>query len=98
MMSESRSNAQLTELQVKELEKLDDTHFKTERQKERHAELVLKQEKSKEIVLSDTCIAYLMEHYAWVTQKMVSVSKEMDIDYLNKGKIQDGQRYIQGIF
>lgn len=89
MLSEKQGFAKLTELQVKELEDLELKYNRTPKQAERITELVMKREKSKEIVLSDTCIAYLMEHYAWVTQKMVSVSKEMDIDYLNKGKIQE---------
>lgn len=89
MLSEKQGFEQLTELQVAKLKELDGRTSLTELMKLERTKLVAKQEKSKEIVLSDTCVAYLMEHYAWVTQKMVSVSKEMDIDYLNKGKIQE---------
>ncbi len=89
MLSEKQGNATLTENQVQELKDLEGKPSRTVKQAERITELVLKQEKSKEIVLSDTCIAYLMEHYAWVTKKKVSVSKEMDIDYMKKGKIQE---------
>lgn len=89
MLSEKSGFAVLTENQVKELEDLEARPSRTPKQSERITELVMKREKSKEIVLSDTCIAYLMEHYSWVTTKKVSVCKEMDIDYMNKGKIQE---------
>lgn len=89
MLSEKQGFAALTELQVIELADLEKKPTRTPKQAERITELVQKREKSKEIVLSDTCIAYLMEHYAWVTQKMISVTKEMDIDAMTKGKIQE---------
>lgn len=89
MMSNSQGNAPLTELQVKELEDLEAKPVRTPKQAERVTELVLKRENAKVVVLSDTCIAYLMEHYAWVTQRMVSVTKEMDIMQLQKGKMQE---------
>ncbi len=42
----------------------------------------------KEIVLGDTCIAYLMEVYAWETEGMISVSKEsLDNLSMKKGKL-----------
>ena len=89
MMSNSQGSAPLTELQEKELAELEAKAIRTPKQAVRITELVLKRENAKVIVLSDTCIAYLMEHYAWVTQKMVSVKKEMDIEQLNKGKMQE---------
>lgn len=87
MLSEKQGFAALTELQVIELADLEKKPTRTPKQAERITELVQKREKSKEIVLSDTCIAYLMEHYAWVTQKMISVNKEMNIEQMEKGKI-----------
>lgn len=89
MMAESRGYACLTDLQEKELADLEAKPVRTVKQAERITELVLKREKSKEFVLGDTCIAYLMDSYAWTTQKMVSVSKEMDIMQLQKGKINE---------
>lgn len=54
--------------------------------------LYAKREMSKEIVLSDTCIEYLMEWYAWETEGMIPVNKEsMDILSINKGKKQEAQ-------
>jgi hypothetical protein len=89
MMSQSHGNAPLTELQVKELADLEKKEIRTPKQAERITELVLKRENAKKVVLSDTCIGYLMDYYSWVTQGMVSVTREMDIDYLQKGKIQE---------
>ncbi len=89
MMSNSQGNAPLTELQVKELAELEAKATRTIKQSEKITELVKKREDAKKVVLSDTCIGYLMEHYSWVTQKMVSISKEMDIQSLRKGKIQE---------
>jgi hypothetical protein len=106
MLSEKQGEAPLTENQLKKIEELEAKDKRTEKQDAELCALLLRKNKPKEIVLSDTCIGYLMEHYAWVTQRMVSVSKEMDIDYLNKGKIQepdgikllndvDGQTYLK---
>lgn len=89
MMSQSQGSAPLTELQVKELAELEKKEIRTPKQNDRITELVLKRENSKKVVLSDTCIGYLMDYYSWVTQGMVSVTREMDVDYIQKGKIQE---------
>lgn len=91
MLSNSQGNAPLTELQIKELSDLEARVARTQKQAERITELVLKRENSKVIILSDTCIAYLMEHYAWVTEQAVCVGREMNIDYFKKGKLQEGE-------
>jgi len=90
-MSNSRSNPVLTENQAKELQDLE---YKlrtggplTEKQRQKLAELQLKRENGKKVILSDTCIAYLMEEYAWRTARKKSVSKEMDIEFTTKGRM-----------
>jgi hypothetical protein len=89
MMANSQGYAPLTELQIKELAELEAKPTRTPKQAERITELVQKRENSKTVVLSDTCIGYLMEHYALVTKGMVSVTKEMDIMQFQKGKMQE---------
>ena len=87
MLSEKQGEAPLTENQHNRIAELEAKEKITDKQRIELTELVFRRDKPKEIVLSDTCIGYLMEHYAWVTQKMISVSKEMDIEQFQKGKI-----------
>lgn len=89
MMSNSRSNPVLTELQAVKMKELEDKGDKiTEKQKLELAELHVKRENGKKIILSDTCIEMLMNHYSWVTVKKVDVDKEMmEIMYVEKGKM-----------
>lgn len=87
MLSEKQGAAPLTENQLNRIKELDGKEKITEKQKIELSELVFRRDKPKEIVLSDTCIAYLMEHYAWITKRKVSISKEMDIEQFQKGKI-----------
>ena len=92
MMSNKQGFAPLTELQVKELKDLEGKEMRTAKQNDRMIELMLKSDTSKKIVLSDTCIEYLMEVYAWETEGMIPVSKEsMDILSISKGKKQEAQ-------
>lgn len=57
-----------------------------------YAELITKRDSPPKLVLSDTCIEYLMEVYAWETEGMIPVSKEsMDILSMSKGKKQEAQ-------
>lgn len=91
VMSNAQGNAPITENQLKEMAELEDKlQLKgclTEKQQARLSELKVKEAKSSEIVLSDTCIEYLMEVYAWETQGMISVSKEsLDMLAIKKGK------------
>lgn len=86
MMSNSKDNAPLTDNQAKELAELEAKPTRTEKQGLRITELVLKQEKSKDVILSDTAIAYLVEAYAWETEKMCSITKEMDVEYFERGR------------
>jgi hypothetical protein len=54
--------------------------------------LYVKKEMSKKIILSDSCIEYLMIWYAWETEQMIPVDKEsMDILSMSKGRKQEAQ-------
>src|ERR1700753_3925157 len=86
MMANSKDNAPLTDNQIKELAELEAKPTRTEKQGLRIAELVLKLEKSKDVVLSDTAISYLVEAYAWETEQMCSITKEMDVEYFDRGR------------
>lgn len=91
MLSEKQGAAPLTENQLARIKELEEKEKITDKQKAELTELTMRRDKPKEIVLSDTCIGYLMEHYAWVTEEAVCVSKEMDIDYFKKGKLQEDE-------
>jgi hypothetical protein len=85
--AKSRSNPVLTENQIKELSDLEARTTLTTKQAEKLAELLVKKENGTKIILSDTFIEYLMEHYAWVTTGKKPVSKElMYVQFLEKGK------------
>jgi hypothetical protein len=92
VLSNSQSNPLLTEKQQARMveleEKLQKTGEITQKQQEELAELKVKQENGKKIILSDTCIEYLMEAYAWETEGMIPVSKEsLDMLATKKGKV-----------
>lgn len=88
VMSEPRDSMPITENQLKELSDLEAKDSLTDKQKIRMAELVAKRENSQKIALSDTCIEYLMECYAWLREGMLPVDKEtMDLLQLKKGKL-----------
>lgn len=85
--AKSRSNPVLTEKQVTRLDELEKKTDHTPKMTVEYAELLVKKENGSKIILSDTFIEYLMEHYAWVTTKKKAVSKElMYIQYVEKGK------------
>ncbi len=91
IMSNSRANPTLTENQVKKLKELRDKQqakgFLTTAQETELAELEVKEKNGSKIILSDTCIGYLMEEYAWRMAGKKCISKEMDIEYTQKGKM-----------
>lgn len=87
VMSNSRSNPSLTEKQRKRLDELQAKDNITENQVLELAELQAKEENSKKLILSDTCIEYLMEWYAMFTAQKQCVTKELDIQYTFKGKL-----------
>lgn len=91
VLANSQSNPQLTEKQAVTLagywEKLEDGIELTEKQKADMASLIEKEKNGSKIILSDTCIEYLMTEYAWKTEGMISVNKEaMDLVAMKKGK------------
>jgi hypothetical protein len=86
ILSNSKENPPITDLQLKELEELDKKPNRTDKQGIRLAELVQKRENSKNVVLSDTAVGYLLEAFAWETEKMCSVTKEMDVEYFERGR------------
>lgn len=91
IMSNSRSNPVLTENQAKRLvelrEKQQSTGSLTEKQMIELSELEVKEKNSSKVILSDTCIEYLMEEYAWRIAGKKCVSKEMDIEFTQKGRL-----------
>lgn len=96
ILSNSRSFMPITEVKkarMAELEaKQDSAKGLTGKQAQELAELRVKQENSAKIVLSDTCIEYLMEAYAWEVEGMIPVNKEsMDILQIKKGKLAEYQ-------
>lgn len=92
ILANSRSNPVLTEKQAIRMEELEKKATLTEVQTKELAELQVKKENGSKIILSDTCIEYLMEEYAWRTQKMIPVNKEsLDLMALKKGKEGEGE-------
>lgn len=87
MLSDKQGCAPLSENQLNRIAELEAKEKITDKQKIELTDLVFRRDKPKEIVISDTCIGYLMEHYAWVTEQAVAVSKEMDIDYFKRGRL-----------
>lgn len=86
-MANSKENPPLTELQVKELAELEAKPTRTEKQGQRITELVQKRENSSKVVLSQTAIDYLLEDYAWVTEQKCSITKELEIEQIQKGRL-----------
>lgn len=86
ILANSKENPPLTELQEKELEELDKKPNRTEKQGIRLTELVQKREKSKDVKLGDVAVSYLLEAYAWETEGMCSITKEMDVEYFERGR------------
>src|ERR1700677_4237684 len=86
MMANSKENPPLTDKQEIELAELEGRATRTEKMALRVAELVEKRERSKDVILSDTCISYLVEAYAWETEQMCSITKEMDVEYFERGR------------
>jgi hypothetical protein len=88
IMATSRDNPTLTEKQKLRLIELEAKDSLTERMQAELAELLVKQENSRKIVLSDGCIEYLMEYYAHKTEGIIPLDKELSsIPSLEKGKL-----------
>lgn len=89
MMANSKDNQPLTEIQEKRLLELDEKANAgniTEKQGIELTALICKRRNSRNVILSDTCISYLIEAYAWETEGMCSITKEMDVEYFDRGR------------
>lgn len=92
IMANTRSNPQLTEKQTIRLNALEARDKLTDKMKLEVADLLVKKANSPKIILSDSCIAYLMEYYAWETEGMISVGKESLENFATeKGRKVEGQ-------
>lgn len=87
MLANSRSNPCLTEKQSERIKELENKPTLTPNMVSELAELRVKEKNSTKIILSDTCINYLMEEYAWRTEGMVRITKELEIFPIEKGRI-----------
>lgn len=90
LLSEKSGESPLTEKQLSRINELENKENITDKQKIELTDLVQRRDKPKEIVLSDTCIGYLMEHYAYVTEGAIPVGKEF-IDNFEKGSKQEAE-------
>ena len=64
ILSNSRDNPVITDKQAVLLSELEKKDSLTDKQKEEMARLIVLRENASKIILSDTCIDYLMEVYA----------------------------------
>lgn len=93
IMSNSRSNPVLTEKQEDTLrkyrEKVDAGYYSllTERQRQEYINLEAKEQNGSKVILSDSCIEYLMEWYAWQVWGKRPLSEQFEISQLQKGKL-----------
>lgn len=71
---------------VREIEGKIENGKATDKQKIEYARLLQKDKDSQNVVLGDTCIQYLLEAYSWETEGMCSVTKEMNVEYFERGK------------
>lgn len=89
-MTNSKENPPLTDIQKerkRELErKMAQGPGLTEKQMQEFIVLRQKEEKSKDVKLGDVAIQYLLEAYAWETEQMCSITKEMDVEYFERGR------------
>lgn len=89
ILTNGKGSEPVTEKQwetIRETEKKIENGTATEKQKLEYARLLQKDENSKQVVLGDTAVAYLLEAYAWETEKMCSITKEMDVEYFERGR------------
>lgn len=96
VLSESRDNPSITEKQAETLagfrKKLNAGQQLTGTQSLEMIRLIEKEENVAKVILSDTCIEYLMIEYSWLTEGMIPVGKEsLDLLAINKGKRGEGE-------
>jgi len=98
IMSNSRSNPTLTEKQEVELKlyraRADDGEKLTENQFNRMLELEAKELNGKKVILSDTCVEYLGQWYAYNVNGRIAVNKEsLDLLPMKKGKLGEPEAF-----
>lgn len=90
IMANSRSNPCLTE---KQAARLDELYLKggngglTEKMKMEIVDLEVKKANGTKVILSDTCIEYLMEAYAWYEWGKRPLKEQFELDQMKKGKL-----------
>src|SRR5438876_71801 len=95
MLANSSSNPCITEKQTETLRQYETKSKLTDNQKEEMARLLVLKDNTGKIILGDTCIAYLLEEYAWKTEGMVKVTKELiDVPQMQKGTIVEPQSIL----
>lgn len=95
MLANSSSNPCITEIQSELLKHLEAKQTPTDKQKQEMARLLVLKENSGKVILGDTCISYLLEEYAWKTEGMVKVTKELiDVPQMQKGTIVEPQSIL----
>lgn len=87
IMADSRENPQLTALQIERILELEGKENKTIKQSEELTTLIKKRENSKNVILSDSCITYLLEVYAWEKYGKEPINADKKGRALQKGKI-----------
>lgn len=92
VMSDNKDNPSITEKQLQRLAELEGKDKLTDKMQLELAGLIVKMNNSKKVILSTTCIGYLMTEYAWLTEGMVSVTRDMmDIPQMKKGTMVEPQ-------
>lgn len=87
-MADSRSNPPITEKQAEKLAELEKKATLTDNQKAEMADLLVKLENSKKIILPDGYIDYLCAEYSYITTGKIAVDKEfLALEQMEKGKI-----------
>jgi hypothetical protein len=92
VLSENKSNPPMTESQDRTLAKyrktLDAGKRLTLNQADEMAYLETKEKNTKKLILSESCIKYLMTEYAWITEGMIPVGREqLNLVAARKGNI-----------
>jgi len=88
-MTNGRGSEPLTPKQwetIKEIEGKIESGKATEKQKLELARLIQKDKDSQKVTLGDTAIECLLSAYAWETEKMVSITKELDVEAFERGR------------
>jgi len=95
VISENRQSSALTEKQKAELDTLESKPIQlTAKEIDRYAYLKEKEKKSKELILSDTYVGYLMEEYAYLTQGMIKIDRQFNTLEMMNGTLVEADSLI----